>query len=140
MKYRLPYSEPESLEGEARRRWVESHRAAEFSHSLEAQVAGQLDVGFLITGFYEDSWSDEATPLNRFPLVAIATRATKVNVNQCAAHGRAVSGAPVSSAVIALGKARRSLQGESPCRVRASHPPVSSVASVEESRERRTKQ
>ncbi|MGH8655771.1 MAG: hypothetical protein ACREYE_27940, partial [Gammaproteobacteria bacterium] len=46
---------------------------------------------------------------------------------------------PVMRGVIALGKARRILQGESPCRVRASHPPVSSVASVEESRERRTK-
>jgi len=77
VKYRLPYSEPESLESEARRCWMESHRAAE-SHSLEAQVAGQLDAGFLITGFYEDSWSDEATPLNRFSPVAIATRATKV--------------------------------------------------------------
>lgn len=92
LKYRLPYSEPGSLEGEARRRWMESHRAAEFSHSLEAQVAGQLDAGFLIRGFYEDSWSDEATPLNRFSPVAIATRATKVRSNN-ALHTNAPSAA-----------------------------------------------
>ena len=33
---------------------------------------------------------------------------------------------------IALGKARRILQGESPCRERVSHPPVSSVDLIEE--------
>jgi hypothetical protein len=42
--------------------------------------------------------------------------------------------------VIALGKARRILQGESPCRVRASHPPVSRLAAEAEPRERRTRQ
>ena len=34
--------------------------------------------------------------------------------------------------VIALGKAQRILQGESPCRVRFNQPPVSSVGLVEE--------
>ena len=34
--------------------------------------------------------------------------------------------------VIALGKAQRILQGESPCRERINHPPVSSVDLVEE--------
>jgi hypothetical protein len=47
---------------------------------------------------------------------------------------------PLSSSVIAPREARRILQGESPCRVRASHPPVSSLASVAESREGRTRQ
>ena len=42
--------------------------------------------------------------------------------------------------VIAPGEARRILLGESPGRVRVSHPPVSSLASVAESREGRTKQ
>lgn len=37
VKYRLPYSEPESLEGEARRRWMESHRAAEFDPAIWQQ-------------------------------------------------------------------------------------------------------
>jgi hypothetical protein len=39
---------------------------------------------------------------------------------------KSVGRAPYAS-VIALGKAQRILQGESPCRVRVSHPPVLSL-------------
>lgn len=77
VKYRQPYSEPESLQGEARRRWEESGAAYQYGHSLEAQVGGQAEAGFSIVGLYEDRWSDEATPLNRYAPVAIATRARK---------------------------------------------------------------
>jgi len=77
VKHALPYSEPDSLEAEARRRWTDGGGAAHFSHSLESQIGGQIAAGFAITGFYEDVWSDAATPLNRFSPVAIATRATR---------------------------------------------------------------
>lgn len=77
VKHKLPYAEPESFDTESHRKWLESHRAAEFSHSLESQIGGQIEAGFVITGFYEDSWSDEATPLNQFVPVAIATRAVR---------------------------------------------------------------
>jgi ubiquinone/menaquinone biosynthesis C-methylase UbiE len=77
VKHCLPYAEPGSLDGEARRRWMESGQTAEFSHSLEAQIGGQLEAGFVLTALYEDGWTDEATPLNRFSPVAIATRAVK---------------------------------------------------------------
>jgi hypothetical protein len=46
----------------------------------------------------------------------------------------------LSRCAIAPSQARRILRGESPRRVRASHPPVSSLASVAESREGRTRQ
>lgn len=77
VKHRLPYSEPGSLDADHQREWLSSGRAAEFSHSLESQIGGQIAAGFVITGFYEDSWTDEATPLNRFAPVAIATRAVR---------------------------------------------------------------
>lgn len=77
VKYSLPYSEPGSLTGDDKRRWEESAGPALFSHSLEAQLGGQIAAGFVITGFYEDSWSDDATPFNRFSPTAIATRAAK---------------------------------------------------------------
>jgi SAM-dependent methyltransferase len=77
VKYALPYSEPESLASAEQTHWRESGRAAEFSHSLETQIGGQLSAGFVLTGLYEDSWSDEATLFNRFSPVAIATRAVK---------------------------------------------------------------
>lgn len=78
VRYELPYAEPASLGDAARRQWEESGRAAEFSHSLETQVGGQLDAGFVLAGLYEDHWNDEATALNRYAPVAIATRALKL--------------------------------------------------------------
>lgn len=77
VRYPLPYNEPESLDASEQARWRQSGRPAEFSHSLEAQIGGQLAAGFVLTGLYEDTWSDEATLFNRFAPVAIATRAIK---------------------------------------------------------------
>lgn len=77
VKYRLPYAEPDSLAGEDLLRWQSSGDLAEFGHSLESQIGGQAAAGFAITGLYEDWWSDEATPLNRFMPTSIATRAIR---------------------------------------------------------------
>ncbi len=77
VKYKLPYAEPDSLDKEAKKRWTRNGEAALFSHSLTSQIDGQLAAGFVITGFYEDAWSDEATPLNQYSPIAIATRAIK---------------------------------------------------------------
>lgn len=77
VRHALPYGEPGSLDDVAQARWRLVGRPAEFSHSLEAQIGGQLAAGFVITGLYEDHWSDDATPFNRFSPVAIATRALK---------------------------------------------------------------
>lgn len=77
VKYPLPYSDLTNPDPVAREKWLKSGLAAEFSHSLDAQIGGQMAAGFLIAGFYEDRWSDEATPLNRFAPTYIATRALK---------------------------------------------------------------
>jgi SAM-dependent methyltransferase len=60
-----------------RRQEVEGGEPMEFSHSLEAQIGGQLAAGFTIIGFFEDWWDDEATPLNRLSPTSMATRARK---------------------------------------------------------------
>lgn len=86
VRYPLPYNEPDSLNAE-QALWRQSGRPAEFSHSLEAQIGGQLATGFVLTGLYEDTWSDEATLFNRYAPVAIATRAVK----PMAATGKAES-------------------------------------------------
>lgn len=49
----------------------------EFSHSLEEQIGGQLEVGFLLTGLYEDT---ESGRLGQFMPTYIATRAVKPEV------------------------------------------------------------
>jgi len=77
VRHALPYREPQSLDVDQQLKWRESGRAAEFSHSLETQIGGQLRAGFVLTDLYEDNWSDEATLFNRYSPVAIATRAVK---------------------------------------------------------------
>jgi hypothetical protein len=57
--------------------WLASGEAAQFSHSLESQIGGQLEAGFVLTGLYEDHWSEEATPLDPYFPVGLATRALK---------------------------------------------------------------
>jgi len=77
VKYPLPYSDLTNPDPASRQRWVKSGHATEFSHSLNAQLGGQLAAGFLLAGLYEDGWSEEATPLHRYTPLYIATRAVK---------------------------------------------------------------
>jgi SAM-dependent methyltransferase len=70
LAHKLPWSDLESLSEAERQRKIEQKQAFEFSHSLDA--------GFLISGFYEDGWSDEARLLNRYTPTFIATRALKL--------------------------------------------------------------
>jgi SAM-dependent methyltransferase len=79
VKYALPYSDLTSLsEEERQRRVIDQGFPLEFSHTLEDQIGGQLDVGFLITGFYEDSYGEEEEDiLANYMQTYIATRAIK---------------------------------------------------------------
>jgi ubiquinone/menaquinone biosynthesis C-methylase UbiE len=54
VRHRLPYSELTSISTEERQQLIDSGDALQFSHTLAAQLAGQLAVGLYITGFYED--------------------------------------------------------------------------------------
>ena len=54
VRHRLPYSELTSISTEERQQLIDSGDALQFSHTLAAQLAGQLAVGLHITGFYED--------------------------------------------------------------------------------------
>jgi ubiquinone/menaquinone biosynthesis C-methylase UbiE len=54
VRHHLPYSELSSISAEERHELIESGDALQFSHTLAAQLAGQLAVGLYITGFYED--------------------------------------------------------------------------------------
>jgi SAM-dependent methyltransferase len=79
VKYALPYSDLTSLtEEERQRRVIDEGFPIEFSHTLEDQIGGQLDVGFVITGFYEDSHGEEEEDiLADYMHTFIATRAIK---------------------------------------------------------------
>ena len=74
-KYAIPYSDLTSLSEEERAKFLTDDSPIEFGHSLEDQIGGQLDAGFLLAGFYEDA--DPAEPISKHLPGFIATRALK---------------------------------------------------------------
>jgi hypothetical protein len=42
---------------------IETGTPLEFSHTLEEQIGGQLDAGFLLAGFFEDAYGEEVNDL-----------------------------------------------------------------------------
>ena len=78
VKYALPYSDLTSLTGEKKQQYIETGTPLEFSHTLEDQIGGQLDAGFLLTGFFEDAYPEgENDLLTNYMPTFIATRAIK---------------------------------------------------------------
>lgn len=75
LKYRLPYSDAADISEEERTRLFGPNAPYEFSHTLEDQIGGQLDAGFVLTGFFEAHRDDPRT--GRFFPNYIATRALK---------------------------------------------------------------
>ncbi|MEA3439642.1 MAG: class I SAM-dependent methyltransferase [Chloroflexota bacterium] len=76
VRYSLPYSDLESLPEDALNRHLDKGGALEFSHTLEDQIGGQLEAGFLLSGFYEDMWNEDNALKDFFPTF-IASRAVK---------------------------------------------------------------
>ncbi|MCS6828743.1 MAG: class I SAM-dependent methyltransferase [Caldilinea sp.] len=77
VRHRLPYSDLTSLSEAERSVYIAEGQPLEFGHTLTDQIGGQLDVGFVLTGFYEDIWP--GTPLNEFTPTYIATRSVKLS-------------------------------------------------------------
>ena len=78
VKYSLPYSDLKDLEAEKKSNIIKQGIALEFGHTLEQQIGGQLNAGFIISELYEDYWDDESTPLNKYMPTSIATLAIKM--------------------------------------------------------------
>ncbi len=75
VKHRIPYSDLTSLTDEERRRYTDKNEPLCFGHTLADQIGGQLDAGFVLTGFYEDggaSWK-----LTEYIPCFVATRAVR---------------------------------------------------------------
>lgn len=77
VKYALPYTDEASLAPAALQARVAAQQPIEFSHSLTAQIGGQLAVGFVLTGLYEDHSQDPTWLYSRHAPVSIATRAVR---------------------------------------------------------------
>ncbi len=78
VRHRLPYSDVESLSEEQKARLAADGSPLEFSHTLEDQIGGQLEAGFLLTALFEDPWVDtKELLLSAYMPLFIATRAIK---------------------------------------------------------------
>ncbi len=77
-RYKIPYSDMESLTKEEIAKMIDAGEPLEFSHTLDEQIGGQIEAGFLIGGFYEDWWTDEARILNKYIPTFAATKAIKM--------------------------------------------------------------
>ena len=75
-RHKIPYSDLQ-LDAEEREKLIGPDRPLEFGHTLTDLIAGQLDCGFQITGFFEDRWGDEDR-LSSMIDVFVATSAVKV--------------------------------------------------------------
>lgn len=76
VKYTLPYSDLTSLSESERQRYINEETPLEFSHTLTDQIGGQVEAGFIISGFYEDI--DPDTILEAYFPSYIATKAKKL--------------------------------------------------------------
>ncbi|MEZ4517471.1 MAG: hypothetical protein R3C44_11780 [Chloroflexota bacterium] len=77
LKYSLPYSDATDISREEFHRLYGEADIYEFSHTLTDQISGQLDAGFVITGFYEAYREDPDLP--RYFPPYIATQAMKLS-------------------------------------------------------------
>lgn len=75
VRYALPYSDLASLSEKRLQEFRDEGRPVEFSHTLEEQIGGQLEAGFLLAGFFEDY--DPGSVYARYMPTFIATRAVK---------------------------------------------------------------
>ena len=78
VRHKIPYSDLESLNETELTKLLEAGEPLEFSHTLDEQIGGQIEAGFLIGGFYEDWWTDEARILNKYIPTFVATKAVKM--------------------------------------------------------------
>jgi ubiquinone/menaquinone biosynthesis C-methylase UbiE len=75
VRYSLPYSDATSRTEEELGRQMERREPLEFSHTLEEQIGGQIEAGFVISVSYEDRHRDD--PISAHMPTFVATRAIK---------------------------------------------------------------
>lgn len=75
VRHRIPYSDLESLTEGERRQYTDKGEPLCFGHTLGDQVGGQLDAGFVLTGFYEDG--EGGWKLSEYIPCFAATRAVR---------------------------------------------------------------
>ncbi len=80
VKHSIPSSTLDYLPKNEVQYYINSSQTIEYAHTLEDQIQGQIDAGFVITGFYEDDFGGTRI-LDKHIKTFIATRAIKIKVD-----------------------------------------------------------
>lgn len=75
VRHSIPYSDLESLSESELAEFYKNGHPVEFGHSLESQIGGQLEAGFVLTDMYEDRHGDAL--VSKYIATYMATRAVK---------------------------------------------------------------
>ena len=75
VRHTIPYSDLTHLTADERARREAAGEPLSFGHTLEDQIGGQLDAGFVLTAMFEDRWPESA--LGRYLAMFMATRAVR---------------------------------------------------------------
>lgn len=78
VKNSIPSSTLDYLPKDEVQNYIDSNNTIEFAHTLEDQIQGQIDAGFIVTGFYEDDFGGTRI-IDKYIKTFIATRAIKLN-------------------------------------------------------------
>lgn len=76
VRHKLPYSDLESLTEEEQQEFRDEGEPLVWSHTLEDQLGGQLDAGFVLTDLFEDVWPERK--LSEYIGCFLGTRAVKL--------------------------------------------------------------
>lgn len=77
VKHSIPSSTLDYLPDGDVEEFIQSKQTIEYAHTLEDQIQGQIDAGFVINGFYEDDFGGSRI-LDKYIKTFIATRAVKL--------------------------------------------------------------
>ncbi|SHG41742.1 class I SAM-dependent methyltransferase [Ornithinibacillus halophilus] len=79
VKHSIPSSTLDYLPEEEIQEYINSNQTIEYAHTLDDQIQGQIDAGFVIAGFYEDDFGGTRI-LDKYIKTFIATKAIKLKV------------------------------------------------------------
>lgn len=78
VRHSIPYSDLTNPSQERAKERIARGEPLEFGHTLQDQIAGQLEAGFVLTHFFEDAFPAEMNDaLSRYIATFMATRAVK---------------------------------------------------------------
>ncbi|QHE51823.1 class I SAM-dependent methyltransferase [Pontibacillus sp. HMF3514] len=80
VKNTIPSSSLDHLTEEEVKNYFEANHTIEFGHTLEDQIQGQIDAGFVLAGLYEDDFGGRR-PLDEYIKCFVTTRAIKMKVD-----------------------------------------------------------